>query len=57
MTYYVLTFHSLNLDGSYGPMYGTPMVFTSRETAVEHGRTRVDYRQTDFKVNRAEVLS
>lgn len=55
MKYYVLTFHHIKSDGSYGPMWGTPIIFTSRLAALEYGRTQVDYTTSDFKVNEAAV--
>ena len=55
MKYYVLTFHTVKNDGTYGHMYGNPMIFVTREDAIEYGRHRVDYTRTDFKVNETIV--
>lgn len=57
MKYYVLTFHFLKNDGSYGNMYGKPMIFNTREDAVEYGRQLVDYTRTDFNVNETTVTT
>ena len=55
--YYVLTFHKVRVDGSTGLMIDNPMVFDSREGAIDYGRHHVDYTNTDFRVHETVLFS
>ena len=58
MKYYVLTFHLLKQDAGFmDRMIKEPMVFDSREGAVDYGSQHVDYVRTDCMVHECVLFS
>jgi len=57
MTYYILTFHKIGTDRSFGRMIGKPMVFDSWAGAHDYGRHHVDYTRTNFRITETVLFS
>jgi len=56
MIYYVLTFHRVKTDGSFGRMINKPMVFNTWAGAHDYGRHNVDYTKTDFQIHESVLF-
>ena len=56
MIYYVLTFHRVNTDGSFGRMIDKPMVFDTWAGAHDYGRHNVDYTKTNFQIHESVLF-
>lgn len=59
MKVFVVTVHLINNRHRFGPVIGTPKVFTTWDRAHRYGVDRVrgyrmDYTRTDFKITEAE---
>lgn len=55
MKYYILTFHRVKNNGSFGRMIHSPMLFDSLVAAIRYGGSQVDIVSTNFRVTEAEL--
>jgi hypothetical protein len=51
MTYYILTFHRLKSDATYGPMVGAPLLFDARQTAMDYALAGNRENALAFRIN------
>lgn len=54
MKVFVVTVHLIDTRHRFGPVIGTPKVFTTWDRAHRYGMDHVDYTRTDFKITEAE---
>jgi len=57
MNYYIITFHYVKTDGTHGAMVGRPMLFESRQGALDYGIINAKDRDVDFKITETVLFS